>query len=110
MYKYHGFYISIIERIETNKYMDLSLEELKRLQQLPITELKREDLIDMEDVVIEPKKSVEGRLLSFMEQAKNPFAQKVGEYIVQVGFMEETDDLIDDRMILLAKRKTQIMV
>ena len=45
-----------------------------------------------------------------MEQTGNPFAQNVGEYILQIGFMEGTEDLIDDRMILLTKRKTQIMV
>ena len=28
----------------------------------------------------------------------------VGEYILQVGFAEGTEELIDDRMILLAKK------
>lgn len=90
--------------------MDLSIEELKRMQSMNIMELKREELANAEDVVIDPTKSVESRIKSFIEQTQNPFAQNVGGYILQIGFMEGTTDLIDDRMILLAKRKTQIMV
>lgn len=90
--------------------MDLSIEELKRMQSMHIMELKREKLANAEDIVIDTKKCVESRIKSFMEQTGNPFAQNVGEYILQIGFMEGTEDLIDDRMILLTKRKTQIMV
>ena len=88
----------------------LSIEELKRMQSMHIMELKREELANAEDIVIDTKKCVESRIKSFMEQTGNPFAQNVGEYILQIGFMEGTEDLIDDRMILLTKRKTQIMV
>lgn len=90
--------------------MDLSIEELKRMQSMHIMELKREEIANAEDIVIDTKKCVESRIKSFMEQTGNPFAQNVGEYILQIGFMEGTEDLIDDRMILLTKRKTQIMV
>ena len=90
--------------------MDLSIEELKRMQSMHIMELKREELANAEDIVIDTKKCVESRIKSFMEQTGNPFAQNVGEYILQIGFMEGTEDLIDDRMILLTKRKTQIMI
>lgn len=90
--------------------MDLSIEELKRMQSMHIMELKREELANAEDIVIDTKKCVESRIKSFMEQTGNPFAQNVGEYVLQIGFMEGTEDLIDDRMILLTKRKTQIMV
>ena len=90
--------------------MDLSIEELKRMQSMHIMELKREELANAEDIVIDTKKCVDSRIKSFMEQTGNPFAQNVGEYILQIGFMEGTEDLIDDRMILLTKRKTQIMV
>ena len=75
-----------------------------------IMDLKREELADAEDIVIDTEKCVESRIKSFMEQTGNPYALNVGEYILQIGFMDETDDLIDDRMILLTKRKTQIMV
>ena len=85
--------------------MDLSIEELKRMQSMHIMELKREELANAEDIVIDTKKCVESRIKSFMEQTGNPFAQNVGEYILQIGFMEGTEDLIDDRMILLTKKE-----
>lgn len=90
--------------------MNLSIEELKRMQSMNIMDLKREELAYAEDIVIDTEKCVESRIKSFMEQTGNPYALNVGEYILQIGFMDETDDLIDDRMILLTKRKTQIMV
>ena len=90
--------------------MELSIEELKRMQSMNIMDLKREELANAEDIVIDTKKCVESRIKSFIERTGNPFAQNVGEYILQVGFMEGTDDLIDDRMILLTKRKTQITI
>lgn len=90
--------------------MGLSIEELKCMQAMNIMDLKREELANAEDIVIDTERCVESRIKSYMEQTGNPFAQNVGEYILQIGFMEGTDDLIDDRMILLTKRKTQIVV
>lgn len=90
--------------------MNLSIEELKRMQGMNIMDLKREDLVCAEDIVIDTGKCLESRVESFIEQTGNPFAQNVGEYILQTGFMEGADDFLDERMILLAKRKTQIMV
>ena len=85
--------------------MDFSIEELKRMQDMDVMELERKDLD-----VIDTTKSVSSRIRSFLEQTGNPFAMNVGEYILQIGFMEGAEDSIDDRMILLTKRKTQIMV
>lgn len=90
--------------------MKLSIEELKRMQNMNIMELDREQLVNGEDIVIDTEEGVEKRIQSYMEQTGNPFAQNIGGYILQIGFMEETNDFIDDRMILLAKRKTQIWV
>lgn len=90
--------------------MDLSIEKLMRMQSINIMDLKREELANAEDIVIDITKCVESRIKSYIEQTGNPFAQNVGEYILQIGFMEGTMDLIDDRMILLTRRKTQIMV
>lgn len=90
--------------------MGLSIEELKWMQNINIMDLKREELANIEDIVIDTEKCVESRVRSFIEQTGNPFAMNVGEYILQIGFMEGTDNTIDDRMLLLAKRKTQIMV
>ena len=90
--------------------MDLTLEELKSMQSMNIMDLKWEELANAEDIDIDTTKCVESRIKSYVEQTGNPFAQNVGGYILQIGFMEGATDLIDDRLILLTKRKTQIMV
>lgn len=90
--------------------MDLAIEELKRMQSMNIMDLKREELANAEDIKIDTTKCVESRIKAYVEQTGNPFAQNVGEYILQIGFMEGTTDLIDDRMIILTKRKTLITV
>lgn len=87
-----------------------TIEELQRMRNMNIMELDREQLTNIEDIVIDTEASVENRIRSFMEQTKNPFAFNVGEYILQVGYMEDTEETIDDRLLLLARRKMQIMV
>lgn len=87
----------------------MTIEELKHMQKIHIMDLKREEITNAEDIVIDTEKCVESRIKSFIEQTKNPFAQNVGDYILQIGFMEEAVDGIEERMILLTKRKTQIM-
>lgn len=88
----------------------MTIEELRRLQSIHTMDLKREELANAEDIVIDTEKCVESRIESYIEQTGNPFAQNVGKYILQVGYMEGAADTIDDRLILLTKRKAQIMI
>ncbi|WP_310602767.1 DUF6870 family protein [Anaerosporobacter sp.] len=88
----------------------MTIEELKRLQNMNIMELDREQLANAEDIIIDSGKCVDSRIKSYMEQMGNPFAQNVGEYVLQIGFQPETNELIDDRMVLLTKRKIQIIL
>lgn len=84
----------------------MTIEKLSELQSVPIMELKREELANADEIVIDPSKSRSSRVRSFLEQTGNPFAQNVGKYIVQIGYMEGAEDTIDDRMLLLAKKQT----
>jgi len=87
-----------------------AIDELQRMRKMEIMELDRGQLANAEDIVIDESKSAGERIRSFVEQTGNPFAQNVGEYILQTDFMEETEDLIEDRMLLLAKKKTQLTI
>ena len=87
--------------------MNLSIKELKHMQSIHIMELKREELANAEDIIIDTEKCLESRMESYIDQT---FAQNIGEYILQIGYMEGATDSIDDRLILLAKRKTQITI
>lgn len=95
---------------KTELMKNMTIEELKRMQSIHIMDLKREELANAEDIVIDTEKCMESRIESYIEQTGNPFAQNVGEYILQIGHMEGATDTIDDRLILLTKRKTQILV
>ena len=86
----------------------MTMERLSEMQKIPIMELQREELSDIDEIMIFPSENQSQRMQSFLEQAKNPFAQKAGAYILQIGYMEGAEDTIDERMLLLARRKMRI--
>lgn len=89
--------------------MTVTLEKLSELKKIPIMELRRDELSDAEEIVIDTSKSRKQRVQSFLGQVKNPFAQKAGEYILQIGYIEGTEETLDDRMVLLAGKQTNIL-
>lgn len=86
----------------------MTIETLLKLYNTPITDLQREQLTDAEAIHIDSSKSQFERIQSFLEQTKNPFAQNVGKYILQIHYLEESEETLDDRMILLARKQTAI--
>lgn len=87
----------------------MTMEQLSELQKIPIMELRREELSDVNEVVIDTSKSLNQRVQSFFGQVKNPFAQNVGEYILQIGYAEGVQETLDDRMVQLVRKQTAIM-
>lgn len=87
----------------------MTLDELYEWKEIPIMELRREELSDAGEIVIDPSQSQIQRVQSFLRQTKNPFAQRAGEYILQIGYMEGTEETLDDRMVLLARKQTVIL-
>lgn len=88
--------------------MNVSVEELKRLEEQDIRELKREDLDNAGDIVIDRSVSANKRMLEFLEKTKNPYAENVGDYILKVTYSKNTEDTLEDKMVQLAKRMTRI--
>jgi hypothetical protein len=84
----------------------VTMERLSELQKIPIMELQREDLSDADEIVIDTSKSLNQRVQSFFGQMKNPFAQNVGEYILQIGYAQGTKETLDDRMVQLVRKQT----
>ena len=87
----------------------MTMEQLSELQKIPIMELRREELSDANEAVIDTSKSLDQRVQSFFGQVKNPFAQNVGEYILQIGYAEGVQETLDDRMVQLVRKQTAIM-
>ncbi len=88
--------------------MKVTVEELKRLEEQDIRELKREDLDNTEDIVIDRSIPANRRMMEFLEKTKNPYTENVGDYILMVTYSKNTEDTLEDKMIQLAKRMTRI--
>ena len=88
--------------------MVVTVEELQRLEDTDIRELKREDLDNAGDVAFDKLKSANLRMLEFLEKTKNPYAENVGEYILAVTYSRTSEETLEDKMIQLAKRMTRI--
>ena len=92
----------------TGDEMIVTVEELKRLEDTDIRDLRREDLDNAGDIVIDRQKSANQRMREFLEKTKNPYAENVGEYILQVTYSKTSEETLEDKMIQLAKRMTRI--
>jgi len=88
--------------------MLISVEELKRLENMDIRDLKREDLDNAGDIEVDRSKPAVQRMREFLEKTKNPYAENVGEYVLMVTFSQTSQDTLEDRMVQLAKRMTRI--
>lgn len=88
--------------------MVVTVEELQRLEDMDIRDLKREELDNAGDVVIDKTKPANLRMKEFLEKTKNPYAENVGEYILAVTYSKTSEETLEDKMIQLAKRMTRI--
>lgn len=79
------------------KYAELTLEDLKRMQEVDVQTVNIEDLTDIRDIQIDTKLPVEEKLRQFAEQTNNLYVHRFGDYIVKVKFQEEGPS-IDDKM------------
>lgn len=72
----------------------MTLEEMKNVD---IRTVKREDLVDIRDVVVDPDLPKEERIKSFVKQIRNPYCFKVGKLVVKTSFAD-TDVTLDERL------------
>ena len=90
--------------------MRISVEELIRLEEQDIRELRREDLNNARDIVIDRSIPVEKRMMEFLEKSKNPYAENMWDYILKVTYSKDSEDTLENKMIQLAKRMTRILL
>lgn len=72
----------------------MTLEEMKSVD---IRTVRREDLVDIRDVHVDPNLTKEERIRSFVKQIRNPYCFRVGNVIVKSCFAD-TDVTLDDRL------------
>ncbi|NBJ93576.1 DUF6870 family protein [Parablautia muri] len=87
--------------------MQLSREELQKMEQIDIRDVKPETLVDISEIEIDMKKSVAARVDDYVQKAGNPFLVKVGEYVVKIGY-SECGATLNDRMEQYIKKAAEI--
>lgn len=85
----------------------LSCEELQEMQNIDIRTANTDEIIDITDIEIDKKKSVSGRVKSYIEAVHNPFLVKVGDYTVKIGY-SDCKETLNDRMKQFILKMTEI--
>nr|WP_330382179.1 hypothetical protein [Mediterraneibacter massiliensis] len=71
-----------------------TLQELKRVN---IKEVNPDELVDISEIEIDTKQSVQERVKEYVEQVHNPYLVRVGEYVVKIGY-SDCKETLNDRM------------
>ncbi len=78
--------------------MTINMVDLERLRSVNPDEVDRNNLVDIQDIVVESQLPKEERIANFIQNIKNPYLCKCGNMVVQSVF-EETDITLIDRLI-----------
>ncbi len=58
--------------------------------------VKSNELVDINDVVINPALDKDKRVQSFVQQIKNPLCYRCGNYVVKISFSDNEERTIED--------------
>jgi len=72
-------------------------KKLKRMAQTDIRTVDRDTLVERSTVKLDPGLSREDRILSFIEQIKNPYCYLDNGVVVKISFMD-TDVTLEERL------------
>lgn len=78
--------------------MTINMVDLERLRSVNPDEVDRNNLVDIQDIVVESQLPKEERIANFIQNIKNPYLCKCGNMVVQSVF-EETDITLIERLI-----------
>lgn len=74
-----------------------TMVDLEQLRSVNPDEVNRNDLVDIQDIVVESRLPKEERIADFIQKVKNPYLCKCGDMVVQSVF-EETDITLTERL------------
>lgn len=70
---------------------------LQELQRVNMKEANLDELVDISEIEIDTKQSVQKRVKEYVEQVHNPYLVRVGEYVVKIGY-SDCKETLNDRM------------
>lgn len=68
------------------EYLTLQNNELECLKNVDIESFNIDDLIDLRDIRIDKNCPIQSKIVSFIEQIKNPYFFKVGNIAIKLNF------------------------
>ena len=78
--------------------MDQSTHEIRRMNWMNIiNQVNPDELVDISEIEIDTKQSVQKRVKEYVEQVHNPYLVRVGEYVVKIGY-SDCKETLNDRM------------
>lgn len=84
-----------------------TLDELNKLKQVDIRKADPDQLVDLRNVEINEKESVENRLNQYIEAVHNPYLVKIGDYIVKFSY-QDSGEGIEEKMLSYVSRMAKI--
>ena len=87
----------------------LTPEELRKMAEVDVRTVDIDTLTDLRDIEIDTKAPVEKKLASFARQTKNPYVNRIGDYVVKVRFQENGAG-IDEKMAEYLQRLSEIHI
>jgi len=75
----------------------LDRKTLQELKCVNIKEVNPDELVDISEIEIDTKQSVQKRVKEYVEQVHNPYLVRVGEYVVKIGY-SDCKETLNDRM------------
>lgn len=72
-----------------------------------IMQAERDALVDIRDIHIDSAEPVETKIRKYVEQVKNPFLVRYGDYIIKLSYAD-TEKSMDDRMTEYVDRMAKI--
>lgn len=66
----------------------LSEEQMRKMKDVDIRTVERNELVDLNTVVIDESKPISERINAFIKQIKNPYCFRVGDVAVKVVYKE----------------------
>lgn len=84
-----------IEKKEEKGILQMNEMHLKELAEVDIRRVRKESLIDIKDVNIDPLLEQADRIRSFIKQIKNPYCFICDGVIVKMNYAEKEDTLED---------------
>lgn len=75
--------------------MSYTFSELEKMKNIDIRTVDPNTLVDVNNIEINTKLSIEEKMTDYLRQIKNPYCYKYGDYVIQVGFVD-TERTIED--------------